>query len=106
VGATSYEIDRQAAENEFAQIGSSVTNTFSDTTTSPDSAYLYRVRAVSASGVSSSSLSDLATTIELRSTLDAALGVLGFLTSAYTDPVLAGVVVKAVHVRELHDRVQ
>jgi hypothetical protein len=62
-GATSYQIDRQAAGGGFSQIGTSVLNTFSDATASPDSAYLYRVRAVSTAGTSASSAPDLAGTV-------------------------------------------
>jgi hypothetical protein len=42
--------------------------------------------------------------LALRCAMDAALQRLGVATSAYTDPNVTGVAIKAVHVRELQQR--
>lgn len=82
--ATSYQVDRKSAGGGYVQIGTPAGNSFSDTTASPLTAYLYRVRAVSSGGVSDNSAPDLATTV------------------VFTDrPLVAGVVVKAVHLSEI-----
>jgi hypothetical protein len=60
----------------------------SDTTASADSAYLYRVRAVTGAGVSSNSAADLATTIVFSDS-----------------PLRLGIFVKAVHLSPLRTAV-
>ena len=119
-GATSYQIDRRAAGGGFSQIGTSMTSSFSDTTASPDSAYLYRVRAVNDAGVSSASAADLATTVivvdsplasgivvkavhlsELRTAVNAVRLLASLLPAGFTDPATAGTAIRAVHVTEL-----
>jgi hypothetical protein len=118
--ATSYQIDRQAAGDGFSQIGTSMTSSFSDTTASADAAYLYRVRAVNASGVTSSSAADLATTVifvdspltsgifvkavhlsQLRTAVNAVRLLAGLPTANFTDAATAGTAIRAVHVTEL-----
>jgi len=157
-GATGYQIDRVAIGG-LIQISVLPSNSFSDTSASPNEAYLYRLRAVNETGVSANS-SDLATTVmftnvlpvagmvikavdlselrtavdavvslsgstatftgpatpgttisalnvtELRSQLQSARAALGLSTSGYTDAALAGVIVKAIHFRELRLGVQ
>lgn len=119
-GSASYQIDRQAAGGVFSQIGTSLTNTFSDMTASADSAYLYRVRAVNGAGVSSSSAADLATTVifvdasltpgilvkavhlsQLRTAVNAVRLLAGLTAANFTDSATAGTTIQAVHVTEL-----
>jgi hypothetical protein len=120
-GATSYQIFRRAAGGVFTQIGTSTTTSFTDSTASPNSAYLYRVRAVNSAGASGDSPSDVATTVvftddplvprstvikavhlaELRTAVNAVRALAGLAAGTYTDPASRGVVVKAVHVTEL-----
>jgi uncharacterized repeat protein (TIGR01451 family) len=119
VGAVSYQIDRQSAAAGFSQIGTSPTNSFSDTSASPDSAYLYRVRAVTGSGASPSSNADLATTVifadtltpgifvnavhlgQLRTAVNAVRLLAGLTAASFTDAATAGTLIKAVHLTEL-----
>ena len=121
-GATSYQIFRRAAGNSaFVQIGTSATNSFTDTTAVANSAYLYRVRAVNATGSSPDSAADLATTViftddpliagttvikavhlaELRTAVNAVRALAGLGAAAVTDAAVPGVVVKAVHITQL-----
>jgi lamin tail-like protein len=85
-GATSYEVTRVAAGNVTASLGTTAATTFTDTLASPDTAYLYKVRTAAPS-VSAYSAADLAT------------------TSVFTDPVLPGLVVQAVHFNQLRTSV-
>jgi hypothetical protein len=119
-GADSYEIDRQAAGGGFAQIGTSLTNNFSDTTAVAGAAYRYRVRAVYGATASASSAADLATTIlfadspltpglavkavhlsELRDAVSAVRLLAGLSAATFTDVATAGTPIRAVHVTEL-----
>ena len=88
-GATGYEIDRKAAGGDFIQIGTTTTlTTFSDTSRPADTSFLYRVRATNSGGDGPNSASDLATTI------------------LFTDrPLVAGTLIKSVHVTELRTAV-
>ena len=118
-GATSYEIDRRAPGGSFALRGTSLTTSFNDTT-SANTAYLYRVRAVNAGGSSGDSAFDLATTVmftddplatgvlvkavhlgQLRTAVSAIRAQAGVSTVTYTDAAAAGVTVKAIHITEL-----
>ncbi|HXH95329.1 MAG TPA: hypothetical protein VNN25_27385, partial [Thermoanaerobaculia bacterium] len=118
-GAASYEIDRKAAGSGFSQIGTSAANSFSDTTPSADSAYLYRVRAVNEAGKSSSSAADLATTVifvddpllnslvkavhlsQLRTAANAVRLLAGLTAFSFTDTSTAGTPIRALHLTEL-----
>jgi Divergent InlB B-repeat domain len=118
--ATSYQIDRKAAGGVFSQIGTSMTNSFSDTAATADSAYLYRVRAVNGSGPSPSSAADLATTVvfddsplnpgifvkavhlsQLRTAVNAVRLLAGLPAASFTDAATAGTPIQAMHVTEL-----
>lgn len=115
-----YQIDRMAAGEAFMQIGTSMTNSFSDTTASAGTAYLYQVRAVNGGGVSGSSTPDLATTViftdspltagtvvkavhlsELRTAINAVRLLASSSSASFTDSAAAGTTIKAVHVTEL-----
>ena len=61
-GATSYQVFRRSAGGGFAQIATPAVATFTDTV-GANTAHLYRVRAVSATGVSADSNTDLATAV-------------------------------------------
>jgi hypothetical protein len=80
-GATSYEVVRVAAGGATTSAGTTSSTFLTDATAAPNTAYLYKVRATAPS-VSPFSTSDLAT------------------TTIFTDPILSGVLVKAVHVTE------
>jgi hypothetical protein len=122
VGATSYQIFRRAPGSpSFVQVGTSLTNSFTDTTAVANTSYLYRVRAVNATGASGDSAADLATTViftddplvarstlikavhlaELRTAVNAVRALAGLAAATFTDAAVRGVVVKAVHINEL-----
>jgi hypothetical protein len=89
-GAARYDVFRRDSSGGFAFVGSSTSTSFNDITAAPATAYLYAVRSVDASNVSSAlSTPDLATTV------------------IFTDPALAplSTVVKAVHITELRTAV-
>lgn len=119
-GAVSYQVDRMSAGGGFTQIATPATNAYSDLGVMPGNAYLYRVRAVNASGTSVSSSPDVATTIfftdsplaagtpikavhlsELRSAILAVRTLAGAGGFGFTDAAVAGTVIKAVHVTEM-----
>ncbi len=118
-GAQSYEVDRKAPAGAFVQIGSPASPSYSDLTAFANTSYLYRVRAVNASGASASSVSDLATTVvftdpalsglsikavhlsQLRTAVDAVRSLAGMGAAVVTDPATAGTIVRAVHLTEL-----
>ncbi len=118
-GAT-YQIDRQAAGGGFSQIGTPATNSFSDTTVSADSSYLYRVRAVNSGGPSASSAADLATTVvfidnpltagtlvkavhlsQLRTAVNAVRLLAGLTPGSFTGAAASGTLIGAIHITEL-----
>jgi len=121
VGATSYQVFRKAPGGGFAQIGTTTGNSYVDSTASPNTAYLYKVRAVNAAGTSGDSNVDLATTViftddplvpgvtvikavhlaELRTAVNAVRALAGLPAATFTDAATPGVVVKAVHITEL-----
>ena len=86
-GATSYEIYRRAPGGSYTLRNTSPTTSYTDTA-SANTAYLYRVRAVNAAGSSTDSSPDLATTVIFTD-----------------DPLVAGMIVKAVHLAELRTAV-
>ena len=65
-GATQYDIFRSSVGGEFVLLDSTPNVTFTDATASPDSAYLYKVRAVVDNVPSSFSAVDFATTIVIN----------------------------------------
>jgi hypothetical protein len=122
-GAASYDVYRRAAGSSYIKIGSSATNSYNDTTAAPDTAYLYAVRSIDGSNVTSPlSTGDLATTViftdpaivlsstkvktvhvtQLRTAVAAVRALAGLGAYSFTDAVLnAGAAAKAVHVAEL-----
>lgn len=120
-GATSYQIFRRAPGGAFTQIGTSNTNSFTDTSAAANTAYLYRVRAVNSGGTSADSAADLATTViftddplaprstrikavhlaELRTAVNAVRALAGIGTATFTDNASPGVRVKAIHINQL-----
>jgi hypothetical protein len=122
-----YEVERsQNVAGAWAVLNTQVTTqSYTDTTAAPNTAYLYRVRAVFTSGAPSPySASDLATTVlftddpltvgvtsiqavhfnELRVAVGAVRATAGLGAATWTDAALAGVRIKAVHVEELRAR--
>lgn len=88
-GAMSYTVYRTADNSSYLNVGTPVTNQFTDGSALPDTAYLYKVTATISGVESPFSNRDLATTV------------------VFTDPVLAAqsTPVKAVHITELRKAV-
>lgn len=120
VAGATYQIDRQEAGGGYSQIGVSEANGYSDTTVVVNRAYLYRIRAVGASGISPSSAPALATTVmfddnplalggkakaihlsQLRTAISAVRALAALPVVNFTDHVISGASIKAVHVSEL-----
>jgi uncharacterized repeat protein (TIGR03803 family) len=118
-GATSgYEITRTGASEATFYVNGT---TFDDATVSPNSAYVYKVRARRAAGVSPYSGSDYASTssytddpiqpgittiraehfTQLRSAVNQIRAAVGLTAASFTDASLAGQRINAVHVEEL-----
>jgi chitodextrinase len=123
-GADHYQVERTTnIATAYTVIAGNVAATsFTDTTVTAVTAYLYRVRAVGASGNSSPySNVDLATAIsytddplsagstlikaqhitELRQAVDAVRATAGLSAAVWTDSSLSGVTIKAIHIQEL-----
>lgn len=81
--ASSYEIYRRSAGTGFSQRGTSPTASYNDAA-SPNTAYLYRLRALNGGGSSGDSTQDLATTVVLTN-----------------EPLTSGTAIRAVHITEL-----
>jgi hypothetical protein len=122
IGASSYDVYRRdAGSTAYNKIGSATNTIYHDTTLTPGSAYLYRVRATNGAGSSADSVSVLATYVlftdnplvagttikavhlsELRTAVNGVRALAGgFPSATYTDTAAPGVVVKAVHIKEL-----
>lgn len=119
-GATSYEIYSRAPGGSFTLRGTSASSPFLDGA-APNTAYLYRVRALNSGGSSGDSASDLATTViftddalsagstvvkavhlaQLRTAADAVRAQAGLGGGSYTDMASPGIVVKAVHITQV-----
>ena len=120
VAGASYEIDRRATGGGFIQIAEPSGNSFSDTTVTAGQSYLYRVRAVNASGTSGNSASDIATTVifandpltagtavrgihlsQLRTAINAARSLANLQAASFSDPSPLGMTIKSAHVTQL-----
>jgi len=86
-GATRYDVARKQAGSDYTIIGSIDGTLFIDDDVVPNAAYIYKVRAASASTVTPYSFPEIAVTL------------------LYTDPSLAGVRIKALHVNQLRTAV-
>jgi hypothetical protein len=88
-GAMSYTVYRTADNASYSNVGTPVTNAFTDSSAAPNTAYLYKVTATISGVESPFSNKDLATTV------------------VFTDPtlVLQSTAVKAAHITELRTAV-
>lgn len=118
-----YEVWRSASGGAYVQVGSPAGTSYTDSTVSANTVYLYTVRAVVTGGAMTGfSLPDYAHTYtltdvllnaltpikaahvsELRTVANAIRTAAGLTAATFTDPSLPGVVVKAVHLTELGD---
>lgn len=120
-GATSYQVYRRAVGGGFTLEAGSVPGTTFNQTVSANAAYLYRVRAVTASGTSEDSDADLATTVmftddplvtgstvvkaghfdQLRTAALAVQALAGQALTTFTDASLLSMPVRTIHLVEL-----
>jgi hypothetical protein len=120
-GASLYEVFQKQGAGDYVSLGTSSGTDQTLTGLLPDTAYLYRVRAVDPlGGIGPLSSPELATTTmltaiasgtptviqaahlqQLRTAANAVRAAAGGAPYSFTDPSLAGVVVKAVHFEEL-----
>ena len=116
-GATSYEVFRSTLHGNYALLTTTTSTAISDSV-SPNTTFLYRVRAIGPA-VSDFSAVDAATTVDftdaslsttqiktvhimqLRTAVNAMRAAAGLPAGSYTDASLAGMQVKAVHLMEL-----
>ncbi len=121
VNATNYQILRSSNHGAFSVIGAPLSNNFVDSSLTPNTTYLYQVRAADSSTLGSPSNVDLATTIlfaddpmsagstiikavhitELRTAVNAVRAAAGLSPTTFTDASLSGTRPKALHVTEL-----
>ncbi|HEX3067832.1 MAG TPA: Ig-like domain repeat protein [Thermoanaerobaculia bacterium] len=121
--ATSYEVRRKVNGSSYALAGSPATASFNDGALTPNSEYLYEVRAVyGGSGSSADSAPDVASTFtfsddplvagttlvkaihltQLRTAVNALRSTAGLLPATFTDPSLGiGSGIRKVHIDEL-----
>jgi len=120
-GATQYEIQRSVNNSAFSLWTTTASTSINDTGLSPDTTYLYRVRATLGAAASSYTAIDPATTIlftddplsagtnvkavhvtQLRTAVNAMRAAAGLSAQAFSDPGLAsGTQIKAVHLTEM-----
>lgn len=122
-GATTYEVARASATSGYVIVGTTASTSLNDTVASGQ-AYVYKVRAVGASGRSNYSTPDIATTFffsddplvaqstfikaahvsELRQAINALRTTAGLTSTSFTDPSVAtGGSIKAVHFTEMRN---
>ncbi|MEA2238336.1 MAG: hypothetical protein QOC81_3060 [Thermoanaerobaculia bacterium] len=119
--ATSFQVLRSSNNGPFVVVGAPFVNSFNDSSLTPNTTYLYRVRAVDASTTGSLSNLDLATTIlftddpitvgstfvkavhftELRTAVNAVRAAAGLPPATFSDTSLTAAAPRAVHVTEL-----
>ena len=118
--ASSYMVERRQPGTLYLFLGTASTNSFSDSTAFPDTAYLYRARGTNAAGTSANSVADLAATVmftdtaltagteiravhlaELRTAINAVCLLAGLPAPGFTDSAVPGTTIKAVHVTEM-----
>ena len=120
-GASSYEVDRSSLNGPFVSIGPAPATNFTDSGRSANTAYLYRIRAISGGLSSGFSPPDVATTViftddplvpgtvaksvhltQLRTAVNALRAAAGLPAATLTDnPLLAGTAIKAIHYAQL-----
>ena len=120
--AMSYEILRSTMGSPFSLLATVSGTSANDSGLSPDTTYLYRVRAIGSGGMSAPTATDPATTVvftdpslegvvikaehvnQLRTAVNAMRAAVSLLPGTYTDdPLTAGAVVKAAHILELRE---
>ena len=125
-GATSYEVRRSVNGSPFVLAGSPAGASFNDGGLTPNSEYLYVVRAIfGGSGSSADSTPDVArtgtftddplvpgTTLikaihinELRTAANALRASAGLAPATFTDAIVAGTIIRKVHVEELRSAI-
>ena len=123
-GATGYHVYRSSGGGTFSQVGTPSASPFSDSTAAPNTAYLYKVRAVAGSVESTDSNVDLATTViftdpaliagttlvktahltELLTAVNAVRALAGFGSIAFTTPAPGlNVIVLGAHINDLRN---
>ncbi len=120
-GATSYEVYR-GCKGALPFMSSTTSTSLNDINASPNSAYVYWVRAVNSAGSSENSRADLATTVmftddplvafttivkaahiqELRSAVNAVRVCAALNTIGYIDSLGPGTIIQASHIEDLH----
>jgi glucose/arabinose dehydrogenase len=115
-GASSYEVFRSADGTNYASVGSTSAASLTDSGLQSNTAYLYKVRAMSASATGPLSNADLATTVifstdtivravhieQLRTAVNAVRRLAGLGDASFTDATLT--LIRAVHISELRAR--
>jgi uncharacterized repeat protein (TIGR01451 family) len=122
--ATTYEVLRSSGNSPFAVIGSTISPTFLDSGRTPNTTYVYKVRAVQGGVTGPLSAPELATTtfftndpivaratkmkpahiLELRIAVNAVRAAAGLGPVSFTDPTLpAGARIKSIHLAQLRD---
>jgi hypothetical protein len=120
--AAHYEVWR-VSPTENVRVGTPTTTSFTDTTATPDTAYVYKVRAVLNDGSMSTFVADYTHTytytdlslvgapiravhvMELRAIVNGARVAAGQTAVSFTDASLVGVTAKRVHITELHEAI-
>ncbi|HYI12563.1 MAG TPA: FG-GAP-like repeat-containing protein [Thermoanaerobaculia bacterium] len=121
--ATTYEVLRSSNNSSFAVIGNTISPAFLDNGRTPDTTYVYKIRAVHNGVAGPLSPPELATTtsftddpiavystrikaahiLELRTAVNAVRAAAGLAPVAFTDSTLTGVPIQAIHLTEVHD---
>jgi uncharacterized repeat protein (TIGR01451 family) len=120
-GANAYQLFRSSNNGPFVLIASPTVNTFTNTSLTPNTTYVYFARATDGSNTGPPSIRDLATTVlfsddplvarstivkavhltELRTAVNAVRAAAGFAPFLFTDSLTSGLRVKAIHISEM-----
>lgn len=120
-GATHYEVFRSSGGGPFTSVGAPVTNNLNDAGRTPDTTYVYVVRALDATNATAVSNRDAATTVlftddpltagtsvmkavhivQLRAAVNAVRAAAGLPPATFTDNITIGSAPRAIHITEL-----
>ncbi len=116
-----FEVFRRTAAAPYTSVGSTVGNTFFDSSVAANTVYLYKVRAIDGSVAGPFSTPDFASTVtftddpivagstvvkaihfqQLRDAVNQARATAGLTATAFTDPSLAGLPIRKIHLTQL-----
>lgn len=120
-----YEVFRSTANGPYVKVGTTFGIAFYDTSVAPNTVYLYKVRVLEGEVAGPFSAADLANTIvhtddpvvarttpikrvhieQLRAAVNQTRAAVGLAATTFTDPSLAGILIRKIHITELRNAI-